>query len=76
NVSFVGGATYAIEFVIGEASKVYENIGTYLSIIQSTWGFLFMIVVPCFLVFIHQIYVLVVEVKYGKEEVKAEVSNA
>ena len=76
NVSFEGGATYAMEFIMGEASKVYKNVGTYLSIIQSTWGFLFMIVVPCFLIFIHQIYVLVVEVKYGKEEAKAETSNA
>jgi hypothetical protein len=67
-VSFESGATYDIEFVIGEASKVYKNVGTYLSIILSTWGFLFIVVVPCFLIFIHQVYVLIIEIRYGKKE--------
>jgi len=66
-VTFENGAAYDIEFVVGEASKVYEGVGTYLSLLQSKWGFLFIILVPCFLIFISQIYSLIIEIKYGDE---------
>lgn len=67
-ISFENGATYAISYVVGKADKTYDNIGTYLSIIESRWGFLFIILVPSFLIFIYEIYALIVEIKYGKEE--------
>lgn len=70
-ITFENGDTYAIEFVIGQASKVYSKIGTYLSIIESTWGFLFIIIIPSFLIFIYEFYALIVEIKYGKDEVVA-----
>lgn len=66
-ISFENGNTYTREFIIGEANKVYSNIGTYLSIVESKWGFLFIILVPNFLIFIYQLYSLVVEIKYGEE---------
>lgn len=67
-IEFENGATYAMQFAIGEVDEVYEDIGTYLSFIQSKWVFFFIIVVPCFLIFIYEIYELVVEIKYGSDE--------
>jgi len=67
-ISLENGNTYSMEFVAGKPSKVYHNVGKYLSIIESQWGFLFIILVPCFLLFIYQVYALIVEIKYGGEE--------
>lgn len=67
-IALKNGDTYAMKFVIGESTKTYHTIGTYLSIIESKWGFLFIVLVPSFLIFIYQIYALVIEIKYGKDE--------
>ncbi len=66
-VAFENGATYSSEYIVGEASKIYPDIGGYLSIILSKWGFLFIILVPSLMIFIYELYAIVVEVKYGKE---------
>lgn len=66
--SFENGETYSMEFAAGKPGKVYEEIGTFLSIVESKWGFLFIVLVPCFLIFIYEVYALIVEVKYGDEE--------
>lgn len=66
--AFENGSAYSMKFSIGEATKVFHKVGTYLSIIQSKWGFLFMILVPCFLIFVYGIYALIVEIKYGNLE--------
>lgn len=68
NIAFENGDIFSSEFVIGTADKVYNKVGTYLSIIESKWGFLFIILVPCLLIFIYQIYALIVEIKYGVDE--------
>ena len=67
-ISFENGETYSMEFVAGIGTDSYENIGTALSIIESQWGFLFIVLVPCFLIFIYEVYSLIVEIKYGAEE--------
>ena len=67
-LSFENGETYSMEFVAGVGTESYENIGTALSIIESQWGFLFIVLVPCFLIFIYEVYSLIVEIKYGAEE--------
>jgi hypothetical protein len=67
-ITFENGDNYTIDFIAGKASKVYSGVGTDLSIIQSKWGFLFIILVPSFLIFIYELYALIVEIKYGKEE--------
>lgn len=69
-ISFENGSTFDMKFVIGTPYKIYEDVGTLLSIVNSKWGFLFIILVPCFLIFIYQIYELVIEIKFGKEEIK------
>lgn len=67
-IAFENGETYSMEFVAGVGTKSYEKIGTALSIIESQWGFLFIVLVPCFLIFIYEVYSLIVEIKYGGEE--------
>src|SRR5574344_1061118 len=60
------------EYVIGKAdtTKVYENVGTVLGFLESKWGFLLVIVLPVTLLFIYEIYAIVVEIKDPKEKNK------
>lgn len=67
-VAFENGDIFSREFVIGTSDKIYPEIGTYLSIIESKWGFLFIVLVPCLLIFIYEIYALIIEIKYGAYE--------
>ncbi len=73
-ISYENGTQFTMAYVAGEATEVYKGIGTFLAIIQSTWVFLFVIVVPCFLIFIYQIYALIIEIKYGTDEDEEEVT--
>lgn len=67
-ISFENGETYSSEFIAGKPVKQYEKIGGYLSIIESKWGFLFIVLIPVFLIFIFEVYSLIIEIKYGSEE--------
>lgn len=69
-ITFENGSNYSMDFVIGSANKVHKGVGTYLSVIESKWGFLFIVLVPSFLIFIYEVYTLIVEIKYGDEEEK------
>ena len=68
-ITYENGATYGRKFIIGTADKIHENYGKYLGVIMSKWGFLFIVLVPSFLIFVYELYALVIEVKYGKDEV-------
>ena len=68
-VAFENGDIFSSQFVIGTADEIYNDVGTYLAIIESKWGFLFIVLVPCLLIFIYEIYALIVEIKYGAEEI-------
>ena len=67
-VAFENGASFSEEFIIGKATKVYEGIGTYLSVFESKWGFLFIVLVPGFIIFIYELYALIVEIRYGEDK--------
>lgn len=67
-LSFENGDTYSMKFVAGKPTNVYEGIGSFLSVVESQWGFLFIVLVPCFLIFIYELYALIIEIKYGNEE--------
>lgn len=69
-LTFVNGSTYSMDLVAGVGIEKYNHLGTFLSIVLSRWGFLFLILVPCLFIFIYQVYALIVEIKYGNEEVK------
>ncbi|MBQ7240796.1 MAG: hypothetical protein IJS56_05100 [Bacilli bacterium] len=71
-ISFENGASFSEEFIIGKATKTYNNYGTVLSIIESKWGFLFIVLVPGFIIFLYEIYALIVEIKYGDEDEKED----
>lgn len=62
------GSTFSSQFIMGTGSKVIPNIGKILSVIESKWGFLFIILVPNFFIFIYQLYALIVRIKYDKDE--------
>ena len=67
-VSFENGETYSTDFIAGMAKEKHPKWGTFLAIVESQWGFLFIVLVPCFLIFIYELYSLIIEIKYGAEE--------
>ncbi len=58
------------EDVIGstEKMKVIPHLGTLLQVLESKYGYLFLIVVVTFITLLYEIYELVMEIKYGDEE--------
>lgn len=67
-IAYENGETYSSEFIMGSGTKTYNTVGTVLSVILSKWGFLFIVLVPNFFLFIYQLYSLIIEIKYGKNE--------
>lgn len=66
-LGFENGSVYDIKFIAGTPTKVYSGIGNFLSVVESKMGFLFIILVPSFLIFVYEIYALVIEFKYGSD---------
>ena len=66
--SIEGNYQVVVEDVIGTSNniKVIGKVGKVLSILESKWGFLFLIVFPSLLAFLHQIYELILEIKNKK----------
>lgn len=60
-----GNLKLSSRYIIGKAetSKVYSGMGTVLSVLESRWGFLFLIILPVLLMFIYLIYAVIMEVK-------------
>lgn len=56
--------------VIGpeQSVTVIKGVGTVLSILESKWGFLFLIVLPALIAFLYQIGVVVSEIRASKEK--------
>lgn len=67
-ISFENGSNYSMEFIAGTPETKYEDIGTFLSVVESKWGFLFIVLVPSFLIFVYEVYSLIIEIKYGTDE--------
>lgn len=61
------GETYDTDYFIGRAkdTKVVEGWGTLLSILESKWGYLFCIVIVSLLLFLQEVFELIIEIKYG-----------
>lgn len=62
------------EFIIGQVSTAnsIQNLGTVLGILESKWGFLFLIVLPALLAFVNQIMVVASGIKEARETEKDE----
>lgn len=60
------------QYVLGSADNTTKIavIGTVLSVLESRWGFLFLIVLPALIAFLYQITVVVSEIKESKKEDK------
>ena len=58
------------DYVLGTADNTtkFAMIGTLLNILESKWGFLFIIVLPALLAFVYQITVIVAEIRNPKEK--------
>lgn len=67
-VSFENGSTYSAEYIAGVPQEKHSDIGLFLSVVESKWGFLFIVLVPSFLIFVYEVYSLIVEIKYGSDE--------
>lgn len=73
--------TYDTSYLIGrvEDTTVIEGPwGTILSILESKWGYLFCIVIVSLLLFLQEVFDLIIEIKYGgtKGTKAANISNA
>lgn len=68
--SLSNGKVISGTFVIGAAkdAKKIAGLGTVLTVLESKWGFLFLIVLPVLVAFIYEIYTIVIEVKDIKRE--------
>lgn len=65
-----GEKKIAGKYIIGatETAKVIKNAGTVLGVLESKWGFLFIIVLPALLLVINQIGVVFSGIKEAKKE--------
>lgn len=65
-----GEKSLSSEFVIGKTSNstTIPVIGLILSVLESKWGYLFLIVLPSLLAFLYEILEVVKEVKNSKEQ--------
>lgn len=64
-----GDYTVVEDDVAGSSNeiKVMHNLGNILSILESKWGFLFLIVFPSLLAFLYEIYELMLEISNQKK---------
>ena len=72
NFIIEGDYTIVEDDVAGSSNDitVKHNIGTILTVLESKWGFLFLIVFPSLLAFLYEIYELILEItnqKKGRE---------
>lgn len=58
------------EYLIGktETSKVFHKLGSVLSVLESRFGFLFLIIFPILVLFIYEIFAVIKEIKSPNEE--------
>lgn len=68
--TFEGERKISGQYVLGTSrdTTVIPKVGTILSILESKWGFLFIIVLPALLAFIYQISVVFSEIRNSKKE--------
>lgn len=62
------GETYDTTYLVGKAEDtrvIGGPAGTILSILESKWGYLFCIVIVSLLLFLQEVFDLVIEIKYG-----------
>ena len=68
-------STIATTRVIGKYSTIYHDIGGVLDILESKLGFLLLVILPILLIFMYQIYALIIVIKYDEEKIKKEINK-
>lgn len=68
--TFEGERKISGQYVLGTSNNttVIPTVGTILNILESKWGFLFIIVLPALLAFIYQISIVFSEIRNSKKE--------
>lgn len=68
------GESYDSTYFIGKSEDtiVIKGWGTLLEFLESKWGYLFCIVVVSLLLFLQEVFDLVIEIKYGKTKATNE----
>ena len=68
--TFDGDHKVSSEYVLGgeNTASVIPVAGTILSVLESKWGFLFLIVLPVLLMFFHQITVVIADLRNSKDD--------
>lgn len=69
------GGSWGEDYIAGVSKKVYPNLGGILSFLESKWMFFIFLIVPCFFILIYEIYLAIIEIKYGDIEVEEEIQN-
>jgi len=67
----IDGNSVSKERIIGKLTKSYGALGLILNVLESRIGFLLLVLLPIFILFIYQVYRMIVLVKY--EDTKKEV---
>jgi hypothetical protein len=70
----VNGTKVSYSSLIGKANgaKVYHKVGLLLSIFESRWGYMFLVILPTLFILVYEIYSIVEEVK---KETKKELDE-
>ena len=60
-----GNVEFSSEYVIGttNTTKAYSGIGGVISVLESRWVFLLLVVLPILFIFLYEIYAIALEVK-------------
>lgn len=68
--TMAGDLTISSQNVIGvqDTSKCYASVGGILNKLESKWGFLGLIILPILVLFIYQIYAVIMEIKRPVDE--------
>lgn len=68
--TFEGEHKVSSEYILGgeNSASVIPVVGTVLGILESKWGFLFLIVLPALLAFFHQITVVIADIRNSKDD--------
>src|SRR5574344_438579 len=71
---YIGDTKINYSDVIGkvDGSLVYHNIGLFLSIFESQWGFMFLVILPTLFALVYEIYSIVIEVRKNTKKILAE----
>lgn len=68
--TYVVGNDYNVyfEYFVGKDATVFRGVGTILSVLQSKWGFLLLIILPTMVAIIFEIYAIIIEIIELKKE--------